>query len=863
MAAWFGLLLLAGGASAQMAPSSLRIWATDSLAHGIEEGVKPVIAGILCAIPFEKALDGETFREGPVELAVTDFRLSGCYVREFIVRNEQGGIFVKISGLFADVRGAVVARQADCNFFCAGPMDARFTADMRDSDVEVWVSLVAIDGKPAVRAEYVSTDIHLENIQLENQGLTPFAHLVSGAIEKVTNRAAERMVRNIVNKTSAVIQRLPWHGLPVGRLVGDAIPRLANLKFDIDVNYIQYGSPAWWIDVLTVLYSPPQVGPRSYPYAPTPLSSYPPREHRSQQLIGTASPWGINQALFTLEQLGLFSTQFQVDAHGTRVPVTLSTSPSLAVRGQRAQITLKTTFAGPSERTNSTILLGADSPRLMIVEGTLLKAKVSGMADVRAEVKGCGVRTASIRHSPLPGSAIAAAQRPEIAVDLRSEQRAPWWVVECDSPGGNLLMSALGLNNVQATGTCIRQGLTGEAASSETLQCIINVWSSQIDLLYRLVTRVQAVLSADAPHLLSFLWDLLVAVLEEIIERSPGGESRAADVRALHACVEQRTQNTDASETCRCLIAAAGPAIDATYPTILDMRSLVLTPALDALADEVFAGTAPSTAPAVLARVNQILSRQTQPIQQVLDQLVRILHDVLAAVSESAGSERTDALIAALRPLVPVLWSSVQRMDITSNGSPIGDEYNLSDLDALIDRVLEALTAGRSFEWYVTGVDADVVGIYTRSGVGYVLHPPPTLFAEINVDAVFAAASHAMEGLAPSASFPAVHQNSRVGSLWVGYRADASGFDYMAEADWRAIAIKLLETAGTSSPLAYAVRLLPVWVDKFVGGWADGYFWGSLDIGIDGDKLLTVMPFAMEEIFEARYTRELARILQL
>merc|ERR1719163_1323323 len=73
---------------------------------------------------------------------------------------------------------------------------------------------------------------------------------------------------------------------------------------DADVTSIGYKKPAWAIDILTVLSSPPAVGARSYPYAPTALPSAPPVEHRSQQLIATVTPWTINEALLALAERG-------------------------------------------------------------------------------------------------------------------------------------------------------------------------------------------------------------------------------------------------------------------------------------------------------------------------------------------------------------------------------------------------------------------------------------------------------------------------------------------------------------------------------------------------------------------------------
>lgn len=845
-----GLVLLAGTANAQLEPSSLRVWATDSFVDGVEGGLKPVIAQIVCSIPVARLLDGESIQEGAIEITVKDLKLSRCSVRGFAVHNVQGDILVEISGLNAAVWGTIDAQQANCAFLCTGPMNSMFTADMHDSNIGMLLKLDALNEKPVVRAETVSADILLRNMQLQNPGLTAFANLFASDINRATNRQAKRMVSNIVHNASAVFDRLPFHGVPIGHLLGGAIPRAANLQLDADVQSIRYVTPAWVFDVLTALYSPPEVGRRSYPYVPTPLSRVPPIEHRSQQVICTASPWGINQALFTVEQLGFFSTPLDVNSRGTRVPASLSTSPSLAVRGDRAEITLKSTFLGRSERTNSTITLGSNSPRLLLT-GNLLKAKVAGTADARADIKGCGARTASIRHSPQPGSASSYSygNLPEIVVQLRSErQDAPWWVVECDSPGGNLLMSALGLDNVEATVKCIRQGLTGGASSSATLQCLITVWSTQMDLLFGLAMRAGPALPEVV---LSFSWDQLVALAEDVIVRSPGGETRSADLRALHACLEERTPATKVSETCRCMATSVGPAIDATYPTIIDMRSIVLTPALATVADGVVAGAASSTAPAVLARINVILGQSARPIQEVLNALMRIFHDLLISMSESAGSERNQAIVASLRRLVPALWSAVQRVGITVDGTPIGEEYDLSDLDALIDRTLSALIAGKSFKWSVAAKDANLVGTYTRSGVDYVFRPPAVLYADIELDPIFAAAGSVMPRLAPSSA----------GSLRVGYRADTGGFEYMAEADWRAITLKLLDFLRMASA-ASALRALPAWVNKFLGEWGSDNFWVSLDLGIDGRKILALMPMAMDELFNARYTSELRRILQ-
>jgi len=840
-------LLALAAVGAQPSPSSVRLWGTDSLIDGVQDSLLPVISDFICTLPMARLLASDSIQEGPLEIAVNDFKLSSCSVRSFSVHNEQGGIRIKISGLNAGAWGASVVKMADCHFMCSGPMDAMFTADMENSEIDIVVKLDAANGTPVVRVQSISTDIHLSNIQLkEFKGLTPFASLVSGVIEKATNRLTERTLSSTIDKLSAVFGRLPFH-LPLGTLFGSVFPRAANLKLDMDVSSIHYVQPAWVIDVLTVLSSPPQVGARSFPHGPTALPSSPPAQHRTQQLIGAASPWTINEVFYTLEKLGVFTASFEADLHGTRVPVTVSTSPSLALRDSRAVLSFNSTFAGPSERTNSTITLGADSPVLSLA-GHLLKAHLGGGLDLRADVQGCGARSVHARFAPLPGSAAAAAGAPDIALEMRSEQAAPLWELGCSSAGGNLLMSTLGMDNIEATAECVRAGLKGEASSAATLGCLLGVWKSKLDLLFSLVMRVDAMRPEGTPDLLALLWGQLLAVDETIIAQAP--ESRAADADTLHACMGARTPSTPVSETWACLLAATGPAIDATYPTLLDLRSVFLTPALAALADELVAGEASTLAPDVLARVNAVLARDARPIQETVDAVLEVVRDLVAVVGgESPGAERDVALVATLHRLVPVLWSALQAVGIRVDGAPIGAEYDIADLDALEARSKADLIGGKAVEWTLTAMDADLVGTYTKSSVGYVLHPPPAVQAEVSLDALFGAAGSLAE-LAP------LQQGARsAGTLRAGYRADADGLTLMAEADWRAALLKALEVLELPTLVA-AVDSLPGWVDAFVAEWAGGHFWGSLNLQIDGQKVLAGLPLAFDEILDAGLTKD-------
>mmetsp|Transcript_26873 Transcript_26873/g.75348 ORF Transcript_26873/g.75348 Transcript_26873/m.75348 type:complete len:860 (+) Transcript_26873:147-2726(+) len=847
--------LLAGTAAAQ--PSSLRIWATDSFVDGVQESLKPVIADIVCSIPMSRVLDGDSIKEGPVEIVVNDFKLSNCVVHDFTVRDEQGGIMISIAGLSANTWGSTIARQADCSFMCSGPLDAKFTADMRDSNIAMVINLESYHGKPIVNVRSISTDIHLSNIKLQDfHGLSPFANLVSGVIEKATNSLTARKLTSTVNKVSGIFGRLPFHGLHVGDLVGNYIPRAANLQFDADVNSIHYVRPAWVLDVLTVLSSPPEVGRRSFPYGPSALPSTPPMDHRSQQIIATATPWAINQAVYTLEKLGLLSDQLDADVHGIRVPVRVSNSPTMSIVGKRAEFSLNSTYASPSERTNSTITVAADSPRLLLSKN-LLTAEVSGLFDFRADVEGCSARSASIRHTPLPGSPAAIENKPEIALKMISGGTAPWWNTTCDTQGSNMLMSMLGFDNIVATAECVHQGLKGEISSSETIECLLGVWESKLDWILSLILRLDAMRPDGMPDLLYFVWEQVVAINEEVIKGSAGGGPSSLEVQALHACVDGRTRHTAASETFRCLLAAAGPAIDASYPSLLDFMSVILTPQLATLADEIFEGSAPSDVPTVIQRVNAIASRDSQPTQQVVDELMRILHEALEAFNESPGSERTDALLITFKKLVSTIWSALDHVSISLDGLPVDSTFDIANLDDLIDRIFAALESGQSLEWALHGQDANLIGTYSRSFVSYVIHPPAALQAEVQLDSIFEATGIAMAHMSLTPRISTMRAHEAAGSLRLGYRADSHGVDYMFEADWKAIFLKLLESLDLGS-IASAVRALPGWVDRLVAGWENGHFWGSFSLDIDGGKILTGVPLVMDEIFEAKYTSQIA-----
>lgn len=833
--------LLLSAPAAAATPSNARVWATDALMGAVEAGLKPVIADVVCGIPMDKLLGHESIEEGPVAIDVKSFALSRCSVGGISVRNQPDGLLVKVSGISAHAEGSSLAKQAGCTFMCYDPMDASFSAELYDSEITMLISLGAARGVPDLAARYVNTNFQMRNIQLhEFKGVSLFANMITGVIGKVTNRIAKKKVGKVIGTLGDVLHHLPLHHLPLGEPLATVLPRAGHLMLDADVTSIGYKKPAWVIDILTVLSSPPAVGARSYPYAPTALPSAPPVEHRSQQLIATVTPWTINEALFALEKSGLLTLPVTSEAHGQSVPLTFSTSPSLSVVGDRAELTLANVVAGPASRTNSTLTIGGTSPTLLI-DGHVAKARWGGHADASLRVSGCGARQLSFRAAPAAGSAAAAAGKGEVALEIKSVQDAPWWEVQCDSAGANLVLDALGVENVHKSVACAATALeafdtSGSVPASETLSCLLDAWANKLDLIWGIVNKLDALRPPGFPDVLSFLWDGLVALDLELISREGVG-----DAAAVTACVQDRSPTARLSGIYRCLLDATAPAIDKAFASAADLRTILLTPELNALVDAMASGEASTAAPDVLTALNGVLAGQSKPLQQVADDAMAVLRDLLAASHESAGEERTQAVVGTLKRLVKVAWSALQQVDVAVDGAPIGGSYDLSQLKAVAEAAKADLEAGSAFAWTVRAADADLVGTYTRSSVSYVAHPPASLEAEIPLGVLFSTASRlaretALGQMALGRQGGA--DGTSAGSMRVGFTSSASGIEGKAQADWRAV---LRAAVAVASPrAAHVIDMLPGWVTKCVAGWAQGSFWGSADVEVQGRKLLAL-----------------------
>ena len=160
----------------------------------------------------------------------------------------------------------------------------------------------------------------------------------------------------------------------------------------------------------------------------------------------------------------------------------------------------------------------------------------------------------------------------EVALEIKSVQDAPWWEVQCDSAGANLVLDALGVENVHKSVACSATALeafdtSGSVPASETLSCLLDAWANKLDLVWGIVNKLDALRPPGFPDVLSFLWDGLV----ELISREGVGDAAAVTAPATPrdeppAAEEAAAAPAEAEAAAPAEEAAAVPAEEGAAP---------------------------------------------------------------------------------------------------------------------------------------------------------------------------------------------------------------------------------------------------------------------------------------------------------